>query len=230
MLDFFGLDESEAVRQRDGLYYAKTFGSEGRRLQVIMLDTRWYRSSLKKTDDYGAKGKERYLPDPTPSKTMLGEAQWAWLEGELKKPADVRLLVSSQQVIADGHGWEAWRNLPAERAKLYDLIESTGATGVVMLSGDRHVGGLYENSIVASYPLIELTSSSLNLAFNNEPDETGPYQVGQLYGPANFGMVEIDWDAGMVYLKLHSVEGQEVRGLSVPIETLRKPNPTRLQL
>ena len=74
--------------------------------------TRFFRSALKPTDDFGKPGKERYLPDDDPEKTMLGDAQWAWLWEELQKPADLRLLVSSVQVVSEGHGWEAWKMLP----------------------------------------------------------------------------------------------------------------------
>ena len=112
-------------------------------MQVILLDTRWFRSALKPSDDRGKPGKERYLPDADPAKTMLGEAQWRWLEEQLRQPAELRLLVSSIQVVAEGHGWERWGNFPLERQRLYRLIADTRAQGVVFLSGDRHVGALY---------------------------------------------------------------------------------------
>lgn len=189
-----------------------------------MLDTRWFRSPLKKTDDWGAKGKERYLPDADASKTMLGEAQWVWLKQELQKPADLRLLVSSMQVLADGHGWEAWRNLPTEREKLYRMINESGAEGVVILSGDRHVGGLYERKGITSYPIYEATSSSINVAFIDFPDEVGPYQIGRLFGPENFGMVEVDWAARTVSLNLRNMDGANVNGVTLRLDDL-KPLP-----
>jgi alkaline phosphatase D len=105
-------------------------------VQVILLDTRFFRSPLKPTDQRNAPGRERYLPDEDPTKTMLGEAQWAWLADRLREPAEVRLIVSSVQVLAEGHGWERWGNFPRERQRLYDLIRDTGARGVVYLSGD----------------------------------------------------------------------------------------------
>jgi alkaline phosphatase D len=227
MLDFFGVDAQAAVRSRDGIYSSKVFGSEGRRVQVILLDTRWFRSRPVKTDEYGKTGKERYVPTSDPSKTMLGDVQWAWLEEQLNEPADVRILASSQQIIADAHGWEAWRNFPLEREKLYGLIESTGAEGVVILSGDRHVGGIYENSNVGNYPLIEVTSSALNKSFAKTSDEEGPYQVGRLYAPNNFGLVEIDWAARSLEVGIRNEDGISVRKLTVPLDTL-KPLPKEI--
>jgi alkaline phosphatase D len=181
--------------RRDGLYDAWTFGPPGRRLQVILLDLRWFRSPLRPTDERGAPGKERYLPDADPSKTMLGEAQWAWLAERLREPADLRLLVSSIQVLAEGHGWERWGNLPLERERLIRLIGEAGAGGVVLLSGDRHLGALYERTRDVPYPLHEITSSSFNRPFR-DAREQDPLQQGDIYTGPNFGIVRIDWPAG----------------------------------
>ena len=71
---------------------------------------------LKPTDQPGAAGKERYVPDDDPGKTMLGEVQWAWLADRLREPAELRLIVSSIQVVAEAHGWERWGNLAARAA------------------------------------------------------------------------------------------------------------------
>lgn len=225
----WAVPEGDARRARPGVYNSWTFGEEeGRRAQVIVLDTRYFRSSLQETDERGAQGKERYVPDADPSKTMLGEAQWAWLEGELNKPADLRLLVSSVQVIADGHGWEAWKMLPAERARLYRLIGETGAEGVVILSGDRHSGAFYRKSGAAPYPLTEATSSSLNLpaarwrqASGETYVEPGPNRVSDMIYEANYGLIEIDWEAGVVDLSIRGADGEEIAAELVDMASLR---------
>lgn len=204
---------------QDGLYYAKSFGPHGRRTQIIMLDTRSFRSPLRLRPK-GATGKGRYLPDADPAKTMLGTAQWTWLSEKLKQPADLRLLVSSIQVLAEGHGFERWGNLPLERQRLFELIQSTGANGVVMLSGDRHRAAIYVNPKDGPYPLHEITSSSLNLPFA-DPTETGPYQHGEMYGEANFGTIEIDWDKRIVQLSIHGPDGRAVRKSTIALGSLR---------
>ena len=79
-LEFWQVPEDDPRHARAGVYCARIFGPEGRRVQVILLDTRSFRSPLRPTDQPGAPGKEEYLPDPDPAKTMLGRAQWAWLE------------------------------------------------------------------------------------------------------------------------------------------------------
>ncbi len=225
----WAVPEGDPRRTRPGVYNSWMLGAEeGRRVQLIMLDTRYFRSELKATDERGARGKERYLPDPDPSKTMLGEAQWSWLAAELKKPADLRLLVSSVQVIADGHGWEAWKMLPAERDRLYALIDETDANGVVILTGDRHAAALYRKDGVNDYPLFEATSSSLNLPgarWRAESGETyiepGPNRISDMIYDANYGLLEIDWEAGVVDVSIRGDDGAEIASEVVELSSLR---------
>jgi alkaline phosphatase D len=210
-LDFWRAPADDIRRTREGIYDARIFGPEGQRVQIILLDTRYFRTDLTPTDERGAVGRERYLPSSDPDQNMLGDEQWAWLENELRKPADLRLLVSSIQVIADGHGWEAWRTMPLERERLYRLINDTQAEAVVFVSGDRHSSGLYVREDVAPYPLYEITSSSLNLSSRDENNEPGPHRIGEMYAPVNYGVIDIDWTAGEVALKIKDLEGRTVR-------------------
>ena len=215
-LEAWAVPEDDPRRQREGIYHSVTMGEEGRRLQLIMLDTRYFRSELRRTDKRGAKGKERYLPSVDQSKTQLGDDQWQWLEAQLQEPADLRLLVSSIQVIADGHGWEAWRMLPKERERLYDLLKANASAPTYVLSGDRHVAGFYEEDIGLDAPLLEFTSSPLNNTISfpwrrSTLGEAGPQRLGALYGESNFGTVDIDWELGRIMFSLRSREGEVIR-------------------
>ena len=209
--NFFHLEETE-VAARPGVYYSRMIGPEGQRTQIIMLDTRFFRSDLTPTDEYGVTGKERYIPSGAADQDMLGDAQWAWLEEELKKPADLRLFVSSIQVTPDAHGWESWDKLPAERERLYNLIRETEANGVVLLSGDRHTAFLYKDEDRGPYPFYEITASSLNVAFARDPvsSEYDPRQIGDGYTPGNYGVVDIDWDTRTIELTIKSELGEDV--------------------
>ena len=103
---FWQLAADDPRRTRDGLYHAQALTVGTHRVQIIGLDLRWFRSPWRPTDERGAASKERYLPDADPTKTMLGDTQWRWLEAQLHEPADVRLLVSSIQCVVEDHGWE----------------------------------------------------------------------------------------------------------------------------
>lgn len=222
MFEFFGYPD-ETIKDRDGVYYSKSFGAEGQRVQIIMLDTRWFRDPLK-TKDPAKPGRSPYIGDPDPSKTMLGEAQWAWLAEELAKPADLRLIVSSIQVLADGHHYEAWYTLPTERQKLFDTVKKAGADRVVFLSGDRHIGGLYRQSDVLGYSAHEITSSSLNLSFSRDDvvPEVGPHQLGRMYGPENYGLVSVDWAVGELRFDVKGAQGVTARTLTIPFEQIER--------
>ena len=223
MLEFFGFAADAAVRGREGLYHATTFGPQGRRVQIIMLDTRWFRSPLTPTDERDAPGKERYVASTAGEQIILGDAQWVWLEEQLRKPADLRLLVSSIQVISEGHGWELWRNLPAERQRFFELLRETEVENLVLLSGDRHVGGLYRLEGVTGYPLYEITASSLNKSFAEglTVPEMGPHQIGHLYGPENFGLITIDWEREVLAIELKDTDGATVRALTLSLDDLK---------
>ncbi|MAN74250.1 MAG: alkaline phosphatase [Henriciella sp.] len=208
---FWGLVDDE-VGQYPGTYYERTFGPEGQRVQVIVLDTRFFRSDLTPTDDYGAEGKERYMPAPEGSyQDMLGSAQWTWLQNRLQDEAELRFIVSSVQVMPTVHGWESWDKLPAERERLFELVRESDAGGVVFLSGDRHTGFIYEEQGVLPYEANELTASSLNVAFAEESPEMDPRQVGAPFPPENYGEVEIDWQGRQLSLLLKNSEGETVR-------------------
>ncbi len=206
-LKFWAVPASDPMRQREGVYSAKLLGPKGQRVQVIMLDTRWFRSDLKPTDQRGAAGKERYLPDADPNKTMLGPDQWAWLQAQLQEDAQLRLIVSSIQVLAEGHGWERWGNFPHERKQLFDLIARTQARGVLFLSGDRHIGALYRETQGVPYPLLDLTSSGLTHAWKTA-SEAGPNRLGALIGELHFGCIDIDWPTGQLTLGLRGPAGE----------------------
>lgn len=213
---FWGL-ENEDVGAWPGTYYARSFGPEGQRVQIIMLDTRFFRSPLEPTDEWGAKGKERYVPSSSEGQDMLGNDQWTWLENQLQEEADLRLIVSSIQVMTtDGHGYEAWSRLPAEQERLYRLIAETEAEGVVFVSGDRHTAFLYKDDAALPYPAYEITASSMNVSMRDTSNEVDRAQIGPGYAPNNFGAIEIDWESGTVRLAIKSDTGDTVNEVVAP--------------
>jgi len=220
----YALAEDDPRRGREGVYHSVMLGDDGRRTQIILLDTRYFRSALEAADAYGGPGEGRYDPNPDPSLTILGDAQWAWLADELRKPADLRILVSSIQVIADGHGWEAWRTMPKERDRLYALFDETGAENIVMLSGDRHRGGLYKDETPAGLMLYELTSSSLTLPASRwgGEEEPGPKRLGGTVLEANYGLVDIDWDEGALRLALDGEDGETIMERTVAFDEIAR--------
>jgi len=191
-LDFFNEPTGSPRRQHPGIYTSYSFGKAEKLVQLILLDTRYFRSSLKKRSGkppYRRMG--NWLPDASPKKTMLGEPQWKWLEAELKKPARFRIIATSIQFSAPFNGYETWANFPRERQRMVDLIIQTKAEGVVFLSGDIHSSEFCLDESEGCYPLLDHTSSSLNVPLGAASTHR---RLGPAYGGANFGVVSIDWD------------------------------------
>ena len=214
---------------RKGVHYARIIGPDGRRVQFIMLDTRFFRTPLtmRPEGELRTPGTGPYLPSDDPNQNMLGEDQWQWLEQQLNQPADLRIVATSIQFAATRHHWESWNMLPRERLKFLNLIKRTGTNGVILVSGDRHFAAIYRED-EAAYPLYELTSSSLNLPLSAfvkdiqaEPDAN---RLGTPYYEANFGLIEIDWDGRMVALSVHDEAGATVRRVDVSLDELADPS------
>lgn len=226
--DFFGTPADDPWRKQKGVYSAHIFGPAGKRVQVIMLDTRYFRSPLKKGVFDPKTRITPYLPNTDVGVTMLGDDQWKWLEEQLKKPAEVRLLVSSIQVIPDEHPFEKWMNFPKEREKLYALLNSTGANGVLILSGDRHLAEISVDTKVLGYPLYDITSSGFNQASKNwRAPEKNSYRVaGMPYGD-NFGFMTIDWngDDPRIAVQIRDEDGDATCGFKVRLSTLKGSGP-----
>ena len=206
---------SDEVKSRPGVYESRIVGSEGKRVQFIILDGRFFRSDLASMP-YRDPGPSLgwYIPNTDERATMLGSAQWRWLADELSKPAELRFIVSSTQVITDAHNFEGWTNFPKERARLYAMLAEKRVNNAIFLTGDRHSGGFYKASVPGvSRPVWDFTSSSLNFAFgkgdgsDREPD---PRRTGGFWGIPNFGQIDIDWVGKKVTMSLRKDDGSVI--------------------
>lgn len=191
-LNFFNEPKDSERRNHEGIYTSYMFGPAGKRVQIIMLDLRTFRDSICRVttdeDCYGEYGK---CTDST--KTMLGKQQWKWLEQELQKPADYRIIGSSTQFLVDFNGWEAWVNLPYERERFINLIKKTKANGTFFISGDLHYAELSKLKREGQPPIYDLTSSGLTHGHSCAGEN-----VNRIYGAymkANFGLLTFNWNA-----------------------------------
>ncbi len=113
-----------------------------------------------------------------------------------------------------------WRSSARERQRLLDTIRDTGAAGIILLSGDRHIAGLYEEAEGAPYPLTELTSSGINKTWPSPSDLQGN-RIGGAYGRENFGTIDVDWWNREVRLAIRGMNGEPVRERTVRLDALR---------
>jgi alkaline phosphatase D len=215
--DFWDVPADSPRRSRsDGIYTSTIIGPPGREVQIILPDLRWNRTKLRRPLGFpgvaasylvgqimpAAEVRGPYAASRAADATMLGEGQWAWLEEELKKPAALRLIGSSLQVLAKGSGWEGWENFPADLARLQKAIGA--ANNVILLSGDVHYGEISRLDRDGASPLWELTSSGIT---ESDPLLPNKRRVKAETG-RNFGVVEIDWDARTVDLQVRDNDGE----------------------
>jgi alkaline phosphatase D len=187
--------------RREGVYFSRTCGPPDQRTQLILLDQRYFLTA----------------------KTMLGEKQWRWLEALLAEPADLRIIASPTPVLTQAQRFEGWREWPQERERLFSLLG--GSNGVVIVSGDSHVGAQYRREEGLAYPLVELTASSLNFPWPEHthvgPGPSDPARIGPVFWESNFGAVEIDWNEREVSLALHDDLGTRQSVQSIALKNLR---------
>jgi alkaline phosphatase D len=223
-LDFFKIPKDSPRRTQEGVYSSALFGPTDQRVQVILLDTRYHRSPLKRRGGKFIPNEGPYVGNIDPKATILGETQWKWLEEQLKVPAKVRLLCSSIQVVADEHGWEKWMNFPLERARLYKLIKDTKAAGVIVLSGDRHLAELCMMDAGIGYPLYDVTSSGLNQAnLYWRKQEKNTHRVATMNFGNNFGLITLDWAKKdpVVSMQIRDQDGDITIQQKLPLSMLK---------
>ena len=186
-LDFWEIPESDPRSIREGVYFEKKISHKNMTIQLIGLDTRYFRSDLK-----GPKG--NYEKNLDPKATVLGKDQWNWLKNKIKEKSDLTLIASSIQILAKDHPYEKWENFPKEREKLINLINES-KKNIILVTGDRHRGGIYKLD-----NLYELTASSLNRPGGNFK-ESDNLLIGNTYNQMNYGILEISEDKVGIFLK-----------------------------
>ena len=191
-LDFWDITKDDDRSNREGIYFSKNEIFFDKKFKFIFLDTRFFRSKLKGK-------KSNYIENIEPDATILGNAQWTWLENELKSDFDFLFIFSSIQIIAKDHRFEKWSNFPNERAKLFELLEQFNDK-TILFSGDRHRAGIYRKN-----GIIEVTSSSMNKP-GSSFNETDSYLIGKTYPQENYGVVEILENT--IHIKIKDIKGK----------------------
>lgn len=137
--------------------FAGTFsGFEWNDVEFFLLDNRYHRSPNRRT---------------TGDRTMIGDDQLRTLIDRMSgSNAAFKIVAIGGQVLnplANDENYAAW---PDERGRLLQAIRDESITGVMFLSGDRHMTELTMMKRDATYPLYDLTVSPLT---------AGPFARGE---------------------------------------------------
>lgn len=227
-LDFWEEPKKSERQERLGIYTSYTYRTVGRKtVQLILLDTRTFRTPLLKADLDNGHDKNDYGINTDLNATLLGGTQWKWLEAELRKKADIRIIASSTQFAVDYNGYEAWANFPFEQMRMFDLIERTRANGVFFISGDVHYAELNAVMPENMYPLYDLTASGITEKWDHV--EPSLFRKGKAFQENHFGMVEFEEDKKTgdvrILLSIHDVYGKPQIARNVLLSQLRLPPP-----
>lgn len=199
--DFLDTPQDDPIRNQAGVYHKKVIKTEAGSVQILLLDTRSFRTPMLPSEDPD----RRYKAWPEDHDgTVLGDVQWAWLAEQLQDDAhDFTIILTSIQFMSGDHGYEKWGHFPSEVKKMYETLKQAKAGNIFMLSGDRHHGEIQVNNEAGlSYPLIELTSSGLTHTFPGEPFEPNPYRVGEGTKELNFSVIKLDFKNKQVEFEL----------------------------
>jgi hypothetical protein len=157
------------------------------RARVIVTDGRSHRSPATAPDDV--------------DKTMLGDAQQAWLEQELLAARDTYALIiwvnASPWVGEATAGADGWAGYSTERAEIANHMAANRIDNLLMLSGDAHMIAI-DDGTNTSYATGEFAGSAgfplLHAGAIDRPGHTkgGPYSEGMFPGGGQFGLVAVD--------------------------------------
>ncbi|MBT1702523.1 alkaline phosphatase D family protein [Chryseosolibacter indicus] len=215
LLSFLGIGQNHPVHKHEGVYHSYVLGKGKQKIKVLNLDTRYFRDTLRREFYYDESLKDsvsRYKQNLNGD--ILGEAQWQWLEHELKNSdASLHIINSSIQVISAEHRFEKWANFPTARKRLLELLKKYSHKGILIISGDRHIAEfsqLQQNG--DNYPLVDFTSSGLTHTWNvksndgSTPVETNRHRINDMVIQKNFGIIRLNW-------RRHSINViMEIRG------------------
>lgn len=139
-------------------------------------------------------GTEPSPADPNET-TLLGAAQWKWLQDELKAST------APFKILATGMIWNGatrpnktdhWMHYPHERAALFRFLKEAQITGVVLVGGDIHRTRALRHSTkdVAGYDLLELITSPMHDSIIEAANAPHPDLIFDAGEPHSFLIVD----------------------------------------
>lgn len=193
LFDFLDIPSTDIDRRHEGAYNETLITLNGIEVHVILMDVRYFRDPL---------SYRRGKPLPNLTGTILGEAQWQWLDSLLENSkADMYVIGSGIQVLPQDHKYEKWANFPVERQKLLDRLNLLQKP-VVLISGDRHIGEISSIELPnRDLPIWEVTSSSLTHSWESAK-EYNRHRIGPLVRNNNFGAIDLTRSGETCHVRL----------------------------
>lgn len=212
--------------QNQGIYSTYLFGKDKRKIRVILLDSRyhqdpikgdllgeeqwlWLENILMQKDDAAftiIASSIQYFPDlhGGPVRQKIGEKFGETWGRSVKANFEVQ----DNQLVKEPYQTD----FTQDRTRLIQLIAQSKRKGVVLISGDKHMGTIdslspqkqrssisKESNVSIGYPLFDITSSGLSHSLSTTLHK-GTHVVGanwlyntDLTTQRHLGTIEIDW-------------------------------------
>lgn len=183
-LDFLQEPAHSPRRQQEGIYAAYEYRVGRKKIKVILLDDRYFQDPLYRDS--------ALVYHPNPTGDILGEAQWQWLRDQLThSDADAHIIASGIQFLPQEHKYEKWANFPVARQRFLDLLAATKPKGILLISGDRHIGEMTKAPVPGiPYPVLEVTSSGLTHPATHNTGEPNQYRIGPLVNQKHYALFQ----------------------------------------
>lgn len=207
-LDAFDEPQNSPRRRQEGIYTAEEFQLNGKVIQILVVDVRYFRTNWK----YGPKDppfSRTYAEDDTETSTMLGAVQWQWLRAQVARKADLRIFVTSTPALTDDYKGERWGAFPKERTRLFQAMAAATTGKWLIVTGDRHFAQVSKRSNVLKYPLVELMASGMNTVWEDGSKVPDRYREGEALADYNFGVLRINGRKGSLRYAIHAGDGRE---------------------
>lgn len=174
--EWMPIREQEDMNNPQRIYRQFSYGDL---LDIVMLDTR-----LEGRDQQVSSEADPAFNDP--NRSILGQAQFDWLQQQLTESTAQWKVIGNQVVFSPIetagvlNELDSWDGYPAERAKIVHYIDSLNINNIVFLTGDVHVGiaadvtitpttGQYDPENGAGAVAVEMVAASVS---SNNLDES----------------------------------------------------------
>jgi alkaline phosphatase D len=199
----------------EGVYTQIGYGD----VDIFMCDDRWWRSADDMKDSVAGK--------PNPEKTMLGAQQLQWLKNALLySSATFKIVAVGSQVLNPASTKDKLQDYPAEYYDLVNFITDNKIDGILFMSGDRHHSEVIKVERAGTYPLFDITVSSLTagtVKFTG-PEANSPYRLIGI-DVNNYGRISVTGAKGQRKLTVEYIgtKGGKLGEWSVPETSLKTP-------
>ena len=101
-------------------------------------------------------------------------------------------------------------------------IINNSSKPVLIISGDRHIGALYEKD-----GIFEITSSSLNkpispIKLKLQKEETDPLMIGKVFKKENYGVLEVNAQERSILFGLKDINGRTINEEKIILKWVNK--------